>query len=548
METRPDSTLPELSANQVIEEPAISLEPIQSIWRTLVRCNPFYLFSALLLLYGVYRASIDPAFLSTEARQVIFNFSSIEIYGLMLVGTVTFLARRRIFYDATLLYFIENVLVLIPFILISQAVFLDSALARNLSLIGCVLAGVKFGAFKGFFGGLNLPRRLLLVGALIVVVNTAMPLVFRKGLDADNELWALRSQYCWFLLLPLLAMAGHVLNPLRPGHGDSAADEHRKQWIPLATFLLWITGTAAHLYSVGYVDDQKFELARFTVLAWAIAWLLCAKITLVMSRFTPAAPEIMLSLPIAISLIGLGRPEVMVVINVLNTTIFAVLCWRWKALRLPAVLGGISLLCALLSVPARWITPIVSDYDKSKLIFGLVAAAFIIKAICTRTARWGLIGAFVLAMFLGVLGAKLRFSPHYALHIAPVFLLVHSLFWIGPRERGEKVLVVLAATLLTLNSLAMGNSGMPLKLLPYIAGVPLLLLAFLFRRAVVPIIAAIASMIVIPLSYATSGLKAAPVGMIALGASFVLFGLGTAFAIWKRRFPDHATGIKETSV
>jgi hypothetical protein len=55
-------------------------------------------------------------------------------------------------------------------------------------------------------------------------------------------------------------------------------------------------------------------------------------------------------------------------------------------------------------------------------------------------------------------------------------------------------------------------------------------------------------MIVIPLSYAASGLKGAPVGMIALAASFILFGVGTAFAIWKRGFPDHATGTKETSV
>ena len=206
MDTQPNSSLPGPLANQIIEEPAVSLEPIRSFWKTLVRCIPFYLFSALLLLYGVYRASIDPAFLSTEARQVIFNFSSIEIYGLMLVGTVTFLARHKIFYDATLLYFIENVLVLIPFILISQAVFLDSALARNLSLAGCLLVVAKFGAFKGFFEGLNLPRRLLLVGSLIVVVNTALPLVFRKALEIHNELWTLRSQYCWFLLLPLLAI------------------------------------------------------------------------------------------------------------------------------------------------------------------------------------------------------------------------------------------------------------------------------------------------------------------------------------------------------
>ena len=59
MDTQPNSSLPGPFANQIIEEPAVSLEPIRSFLRTLVRCNPFYLFSALLLLYGVYRASIQ---------------------------------------------------------------------------------------------------------------------------------------------------------------------------------------------------------------------------------------------------------------------------------------------------------------------------------------------------------------------------------------------------------------------------------------------------------------------------------------------------------
>src|SRR5688500_5534898 len=87
-------------------------DPAEVFWKTLVRCNPFYLFSALLLLYGVYRASVDPAFLSTETRQVVFNFGSLEIYGLMLVGTVVFLARKGINYDAFVLYFIDNTLLL----------------------------------------------------------------------------------------------------------------------------------------------------------------------------------------------------------------------------------------------------------------------------------------------------------------------------------------------------------------------------------------------------------------------------------------------------
>ncbi len=369
-------------------------------WKRLIRCNPFYLVSAVLLIYGIYRASVDPHFLGSETRQVIFNFSSLEIYGLMLTVAAVFLSCRRIFYDAVLLIFIENVLVLVPFILISHAVFLDSNLAFAMSFVAGGLVLAKFTAFKSLFRNLNLPRELLFLGAIILAANIAIPLVFRKGLDADNELWTVRSQYCWFILLPLLAASGHILHPLRTV--DASLDEHRKPWIPLATFLLWISGSAAHLYSVGYVDDQRFELAKFSVLSWSIAWLLCAKITLVMTRFTRHAPEIMLGLPTATTLLALNRPEIAITLNLLNAAVFGVLCFRWAAPRLPAMLGGISLLLATVMVPDHWITPVFSHYSKGALIFVLVNAALIVVAVRMRTAKWGWVGAICVAALVAV--------------------------------------------------------------------------------------------------------------------------------------------------
>jgi hypothetical protein len=85
------------------------------------------------------------------------------------------------------------------------------------------------------------------------------------------------------------------------------------------------------------------------------------------------------------------------------------------------------------------------------------------------------------------------------------------------------------------------------KYLPYLAASPLLMLA-VFRRAAVPIIAACASMLVPPLSCVAGTVQSVPAGVIAIAGSFVLFGVGTGYAIWRRRFPDHATGTKETSI
>ncbi|HVK59829.1 MAG TPA: hypothetical protein VM735_13670, partial [Candidatus Kapabacteria bacterium] len=331
-----------------------------------------------------------------------------------------------------------------------------------------------------------------------------------------------------------------------PGHGETA--EHRKQWLPLTVLLLWITGTAAHLYSVGYVDDQKFELAKFSVLAWAIGWLLCAKITLLLSRFTPAAPEIMLSLPIAAPLLAWERPGIAVTLHILNAAIFGVLCIRWKGLRIPAILGGVSLLLALFTVPNDWLTPVIKGYNKAGLAFSLVAALLMIKAIRTRTAKWALIGSFVTVIFLLGLALNSRFSPHYALQFAPLFALVHSLFWKGPQERGSTVLLLGAATILCLDSYAIAQQGhYAPHLLPYLCAAPLLVITS-FRRAVVPIIAAIASMLVPPLSYATSVAEGTPTGILALMASFILFAVGTTFAVWKNRFSNNPKGTKEMSI
>src|SRR5947207_3423939 len=100
----------------------------QPWYRGLVRCNPFYLISALLLIYGIYRISIDPQFLRTETHQVVFNFTAIEIYEAMLAATALMLIRRKIEYDSMLLFWIENLLVLIPFMLVSHAAFLEQPL------------------------------------------------------------------------------------------------------------------------------------------------------------------------------------------------------------------------------------------------------------------------------------------------------------------------------------------------------------------------------------------------------------------------------------
>src|SRR6266436_2497548 len=125
-------------------------ERIPAWLRWVVTCNPVYILSAALLLYGLYQVSIEPHFLRNETGHLIFNFSSLQCYELLVIVTAIFLARRRIWYDSMLLVGLENMLLLVPFILVSQAALIDRHYVWTICLAGGVLAIGRFASLKRF--------------------------------------------------------------------------------------------------------------------------------------------------------------------------------------------------------------------------------------------------------------------------------------------------------------------------------------------------------------------------------------------------------------
>src|SRR6266536_2098838 len=133
-----------------------------SYWlKRFLACNPFYLVSAALLLYGFYRISVDPGFVGQEIARLIFSFTSLQFYEVLLVITAVFLARRRIWYDSTLLVGLENLFLLVPFILISQAALIDKRMLGAMWLAGGLLAVARCDGLKRSIAELNFPGRLL---------------------------------------------------------------------------------------------------------------------------------------------------------------------------------------------------------------------------------------------------------------------------------------------------------------------------------------------------------------------------------------------------
>src|SRR5579859_4448160 len=64
---------------------AVSGPPAAHWLKSFLACNPFYLVSAALLLYGFYLVSVDPGFLQREISQLFFNFTALQFYEILLV-------------------------------------------------------------------------------------------------------------------------------------------------------------------------------------------------------------------------------------------------------------------------------------------------------------------------------------------------------------------------------------------------------------------------------------------------------------------------------
>jgi hypothetical protein len=147
--------------------------------KRLLTGNPFYLASAGLLLYGMNKLSTDSRLVGAENSMLQFNFSALIAYEILLTVTAILLARRKIWYDSLLLFGLDNLFIIIPFSLVSRALFLSSSFATMMCLAGCLLAAAKFWAFKRYIPDLHLPRRLLVFGAVLLAANAFAPLHFK---------------------------------------------------------------------------------------------------------------------------------------------------------------------------------------------------------------------------------------------------------------------------------------------------------------------------------------------------------------------------------
>lgn len=517
-----------------------------SYWlKRFLACNPFYLCSAALLLYGFYRVSADSDFLKQETARLAFNFNSLQFYELMLVITAIFLARRQIWYDSILLVGLENLLVVVPFILISQAALIDLRIVWGLSCGGGLMAVARFGSLKRFVAELHFPVRLLVIGLLALAINAALPGIYRMlhehkfGTRLSAGPAYLTNEYTWLLIFPALCGLAHFLpstratGPLLPQRG----------WLPLGLFWLWIIGTGVHLYCLGYIYDFALRRDLVAPALWVVSWLLHRRAADWFPGITPNWQQALLVPPIVAACVAASQTgnEVFLVLTVLNAALCALVWFYDRQNRFALQLAFISLAALVGGCPESWARPAVTEFSRGKCLGAGAAGYFLLVAALSRNPMLGLFGALVSAVAVFNLMSPPDVAIHWAAQAGLVFLLIHSLRWNDAVHPGAYAVRICASALWLAHAylwMALGGTSWMSCLMA-----ALVLVAYLGGRlasghwgpCILPI-AALQVAISGPIESGARSVQSTPIGLLAVIASFLLFGLGTVAALTKHRW------------
>lgn len=520
-------------------------KPLSYWLRKLLVCNPFYLASAALLLYGIHRVSIDPNAFATELRQLLFNSTALQVYELLLAFTAAVLATRRIYYDSSLLVALENMLCVVPFILVSQAAFIGSQTATLMCVLAVGLVIARMSWLRTRAGDIMPSPQTLLCGLPILLTNAAWPVIYRHhqetkiGVNMTSGAAYEFNEANWFWLLPTL-VALLICAP-RPTTDNEAKPMRR--WFPLLLFSFWLVGSAVHLYSLGYVYDFKLRREQLAPALWVLAWALQLRLSHFLTLRNRISELGLICLPLIATLPAtfVFESRVCFYLHALNFLGYGILALRQHNLRSALHLVLISFAALVATFPiefapflARQITP-MNTVGMGMLIYALIAVVF------SRNPKVSIIGALA-ALIVGGLARQAHPDWFYwATQAGLIYFLCHSWRWEDEKHEGAGLVRMAVAGAWVAHTYYWAQHGATFT--QTIAAVGLVLATWTLRGMllrnwkplVVPIAAGLAA-----LSYPAGLLMqktgAAPAGLFYVVGSFLLFGLGTLAALTKHRW------------
>lgn len=235
----------------------------------IVTCNPWFLSSAVMLLYGIYQVRVDKIFLDSEELEVLFSFFTLQIYEAMAIFSAWFFLKRKLSYDAVFLIVVVGILSLIPFLNLSQALHLENDYGSSIALSTSLLAFVKFIFIKRSMTKVNLPWLMLIPYTVVLAVNTWIPNHF-KDLNVDGNVGSkeLMLSIIYYVLPTLGVMFFLIFRRLK----DSNPVYSRK-WIAIILSQIWFIVTVLNLVSMQYVYSIALEKETVLVGMLILAYL-----------------------------------------------------------------------------------------------------------------------------------------------------------------------------------------------------------------------------------------------------------------------------------
>jgi hypothetical protein len=489
---------------------------------------------------------MDPHLSNKELQQLIFNFSSLQVYGVLLTLTALFLAHRRIWYDSTLLVVLESSLVLVPFILVSQAVSLSKGVAHLMCGLTTLFAAINYSVLKKYYPRLNLPSVLLFFGAIIAVVNGALPLLFKSMQETGNAAMTLDVQEAAIKLaltgiLPMLA----VLAVFLPQSNQAGDLPPQKRWLPLLVHFLWITATGVHFYSIQYVYRTPFQVSFFAPTVWVLVWVLAYRMRDSLSTVGVGIQNALLILPaiIALPMVWPGRTELNGYLLFCNFVLYALVYFRERASRVALQLALFSLAAVIAEAPKEFWETVWARFNTGSWVLICITVYAVLAAMVSRDPRLGLLGAVCAGWAAVLLFRRSDVVVPIALQVGFGFALLHSIGWKDAEHRGAQATRAITAVWWALHSLSWVQSNSRLSFLvpTTVAAVVVAgyfafgLLGNIWASRMI-LLASTIVLISTPVNYFIEKIKTASPGILAVIGSFVLFAVGTWFALSKSKW------------
>lgn len=495
--------------------------------RWVIAGNPFYPLSAALLLFGINRLSVDSTFLAVEEQKLLFNFSALELYEILLVGVALLLARRHIRYDSTLLVVIENGLVLVPFVLITQAVLIGREMAALFCGAAAMLAVLRYIAMRR--SEVLMPPRLLMLGVILLLFNLVLPFIYRSKMEKFAEDWLVPGMFCWMVLLPVILALGNLLEQPK----QWSYEPHRQTWLPLLMLALWVTAAAVHLRCIDYISGLPFGLSLLAPMVWVACWTVYFRIGDFTPDPVPRLKAALLALPAFMPFLDHDVGYTYLALQAGNVVLFAMIALRTEN-RIAWHMLLVSV--ALLVVGAPDFLAREIGFSRGELLLTGIIFYFVLRAMLSRSVTLGLAGALAVALCPAFLLREYPFL-HLAIQTGAAFLLVHSFRWDQLEERGAAQLRTLTVVIWTADSVLW--TWIDPEAFRFVAVTSLMVLGAAgvsrwitgcWGARLVPAGAAI-SLVAAPAHYLFDKAKSSPAGLIAVIGSFLLFGLGTVAAL-----------------